>query len=78
VPSRFEPGYDLIMVIGPARSGMPLEIGIFGPASDHPAVIPAMWPSAEVPEVPQMRGDHEMHTDEEIEPAATRPFLSSE
>jgi hypothetical protein len=33
---------DLIMVIGPARSGMPLEIGIVGPASDDPVVIHAM------------------------------------
>jgi len=34
---------DLIMVIGPACSGMPLEIGILGPASDDPVVIHAMW-----------------------------------
>lgn len=34
---------DLIMVIGPARSGMPLEIGILSPASDDPVVIHAMW-----------------------------------
>jgi hypothetical protein len=33
---------DLIMVIGPARSGIPLEIGILGPASDDPVVIHAM------------------------------------
>ena len=33
---------DLIMVIGPARDGMPLEIGILGPASDDPVVIHAM------------------------------------
>jgi hypothetical protein len=34
---------DLIMVIGPARSGAPLEVGILGPASDDPVVIHAMW-----------------------------------
>lgn len=34
---------DLIMVIGPARSGMPLEIGILGSASADPVVIHAMW-----------------------------------
>jgi hypothetical protein len=34
---------DLIMVIGPARNGMPLEIGILGPASDDPVVIHAMY-----------------------------------
>jgi hypothetical protein len=34
---------DLIMVIGPARSGMPLEIGILGPDSDDPVVLHAMW-----------------------------------
>jgi hypothetical protein len=36
-------GADLIMVIGPARSGTPLELGILGPASDDPVVIHAMW-----------------------------------
>jgi hypothetical protein len=34
---------DLIMVIGPARSGKTLEIGILGPASDDPVVLHAMW-----------------------------------
>jgi hypothetical protein len=34
---------DLIMIIGLACSGMPLEIGILGPASDDPVVIHAMW-----------------------------------
>jgi hypothetical protein len=34
---------ELIMVIGPARNGAPLELGILGPASDGPVVIHAMW-----------------------------------
>jgi hypothetical protein len=34
---------DPIMVIGPARSGVPPETGILGPASDDPVVIHAMW-----------------------------------
>ena len=33
---------DLIMVIGPARDGTLLEIGILGPATDDPVVIHAM------------------------------------
>lgn len=33
---------ELILVIGPARSGAPLELGILGPASDDPVVIHAM------------------------------------
>jgi hypothetical protein len=33
---------DLIMIIGPDRSGRPLEIGILGPASADPVVIHAM------------------------------------
>ncbi len=42
---------DLIMVIGPACSGMPLEIGILGPASDtaraaHAAACPLRPSSA--------------------------------
>jgi hypothetical protein len=34
---------ELIMVIGPASNGAPLELGILGPASDDPVVIHAMW-----------------------------------
>jgi len=33
---------ELIMVIGPARGGSPLEVGILGPDSDDPVVIHAM------------------------------------
>lgn len=34
---------DLILIIGPARNGRPLEIGVLGPATDDPVVIHAMW-----------------------------------
>jgi hypothetical protein len=34
---------QLIMVIGAACHGAPLEVGILGPASADPVVIHAMW-----------------------------------
>ena len=33
---------DLTMLIGPARNGTPLEIGVLGLGSDDPVVIHAM------------------------------------
>jgi hypothetical protein len=33
---------DLTMLIGPARDGTPLEIGVLGTISDDPVVIQAM------------------------------------
>ena len=32
----------LTMLIGPARDGMPLEIGVLGPGGDDPVIIHAM------------------------------------
>jgi hypothetical protein len=33
---------DLTMLMGPARDGTPLEIGVLGPGGDDPVVIHAM------------------------------------
>jgi hypothetical protein len=33
---------DVVMLIGPARDGSPLEVGVLGPGGDDPVVIHAM------------------------------------
>ena len=39
---RIEMDEDLTMLIGPARDGTPLEVGVLGLGSDDPVVIHAM------------------------------------
>ncbi len=62
---------DLIMVIGPACSGMQLEIGILGPASDDPSSYTPCG-CGRSSRGSSDEGDHAMHSDKEIEEAARR------
>jgi hypothetical protein len=39
---KIDMGEDLTMLIGPARDGAPLEIGVLGPDSDDPVIIHAL------------------------------------
>ena len=41
-PRKIEIDEDLTMLIGPARDGTPLEIGVLGLGGDDPVVIHAM------------------------------------
>jgi hypothetical protein len=39
---KIDMGENLTMLIGPARDGAPLEVGILGPDSDDPVIIHAL------------------------------------
>ena len=62
---------DLTMLIGPARDGAPLEIGVLDLNGEDPVVIHAM---RRVPSFTRLsgKGDVMKHTDAEIEDAARR------
>ena len=63
---------DLTMLIGPARDGAPLELGVLGLDSDDPVIIHALPLRAKFYRFLGKGGDHMKHTDEQIEEAARR------